>query len=432
MYDVPFFTALDPDARIGSRDPLGFEQLWTALGRQVVGNLTTVTRSIRQFSTLLFGFYFADRGSEMLGDGVEFLPAFLRFEQLAAYARFHCYDETVHSEIRGIRAVKRNVVDCRRRPWLSSRRQRQILSDQKTYGLYGLFRTAARSSGLLRAKDGKRLSPRAIEHVEQRFKAAGFTAKLQDQIVRSITRDTQIDLQSDIVRAVAQLLRPELDPAEVQFYGSHLVRGDYLNEPLDVQRRLWEVLETVNRNGGFHWADEFSMGELIACADEARQRGDDELAEKLDRIRRAEQLLGAAEMLYGYLLNQDNQDIGRVVAVMRQNCGELPWLDVCGIGFAAWNERLGRLAGCLRSGDYETAGQLLIEQNKEVMRERGGSAWIVLKGNCLEVRLQGESNDLPEAEDLSNPWAHTYFLGALKRVGAGAYYGQREGDENGA
>ena len=54
IINVPFFTALDPDARIkGSCDPLGFELLWTALGRDIVGNLTTVTRSVRQFSTLL-------------------------------------------------------------------------------------------------------------------------------------------------------------------------------------------------------------------------------------------------------------------------------------------------------------------------------------------------------------------------------------------
>ncbi len=43
----PFFTALDPDSRIkGSRDPLGFEVIWTALGREIIGNLTTVTRSV--------------------------------------------------------------------------------------------------------------------------------------------------------------------------------------------------------------------------------------------------------------------------------------------------------------------------------------------------------------------------------------------------
>ncbi|MEI6779274.1 MAG: hypothetical protein WCQ21_00005, partial [Verrucomicrobiota bacterium] len=65
----PFFTALDPDARLkGSRDPLGFELLWTALGRTVVGNLTTVTRSVRQFGTLLFGFYFANKAVEAMVD----------------------------------------------------------------------------------------------------------------------------------------------------------------------------------------------------------------------------------------------------------------------------------------------------------------------------------------------------------------------------
>jgi hypothetical protein len=43
MYRNPFFTAIDPDARIkGSRDPLGFEALWTTLGREIIGNLTTV------------------------------------------------------------------------------------------------------------------------------------------------------------------------------------------------------------------------------------------------------------------------------------------------------------------------------------------------------------------------------------------------------
>ena len=90
MHHAPFFTALDPDARLkGSRDPLGFERIWTAFGREIIGNLTTVTQSVRQFSTLLFGFHLANQATESLADrDEEFLPAFLRFEQLAAYARY--------------------------------------------------------------------------------------------------------------------------------------------------------------------------------------------------------------------------------------------------------------------------------------------------------------------------------------------------------
>jgi len=35
----------------GSRDPLGFEILWTQYGRRIIGNLTTITGSIEEFLT---------------------------------------------------------------------------------------------------------------------------------------------------------------------------------------------------------------------------------------------------------------------------------------------------------------------------------------------------------------------------------------------
>jgi len=84
---VPFLTDLDPQAAIkGSRDPLGLQTIWARLGRHVVGNLTTVNRSARDFTTLVPGYYFAERiANEAGGDGD--LAVFLRWEQLAAYAR---------------------------------------------------------------------------------------------------------------------------------------------------------------------------------------------------------------------------------------------------------------------------------------------------------------------------------------------------------
>src|SRR5436190_18237187 len=87
MLTAPFFTELDPQAAVkGSRDPLGVQPIWARLGRHVVGNLTTVTQSIRGFTTVIFGYYFAERvANEEDGDGD--LAVFLRWEQLAAYAR---------------------------------------------------------------------------------------------------------------------------------------------------------------------------------------------------------------------------------------------------------------------------------------------------------------------------------------------------------
>src|SRR5438132_14310589 len=84
---TPFLTDIDPQAAVkGSRDPLGLQTIWARLGRHVVGNLTTVSTSVRDFTTLVLGYYFAERVSnESAGDGD--LRVFLRWEQLAAYAR---------------------------------------------------------------------------------------------------------------------------------------------------------------------------------------------------------------------------------------------------------------------------------------------------------------------------------------------------------
>jgi len=46
-------TDLDSRAAVkGSRDPLGIQAIWTRLGRHVVGNLTTVSNSVRDRRSL--------------------------------------------------------------------------------------------------------------------------------------------------------------------------------------------------------------------------------------------------------------------------------------------------------------------------------------------------------------------------------------------
>ncbi|MDV6034406.1 MAG: hypothetical protein F9B45_30800 [Phycisphaera sp. RhM] len=91
----------------GSRDPLGIQQVWTRMGRHVFGNLTTVSNSVRDFTTLLLGYYFADQLADELGPGSE-LSTFLKWEQLAAYSR-----ATVNNDFafRGTERVKRNLSD---------------------------------------------------------------------------------------------------------------------------------------------------------------------------------------------------------------------------------------------------------------------------------------------------------------------------------
>ncbi len=56
-----FLTEIDPRAAIkGSRDALGFQPIWSSIGRKVVGNLITANVSLRNFTTLLLGLHFAE------------------------------------------------------------------------------------------------------------------------------------------------------------------------------------------------------------------------------------------------------------------------------------------------------------------------------------------------------------------------------------
>jgi hypothetical protein len=437
----PFFTALDPDARIkGSRDPLGFETIWTALGREIIGNLTTVTRSVRQFSTLLYGFYFANQAGESSEDrDKQFLLSFLRFEQLAGYARFWKYgNELVGRDIRGIRAVRRNVGEfqqVQRDPWLSGKREWLILSDQKTYGLYGMFRMAAHKSGLLDPADDKQLSPRAREFLTGQLQS--IDQNTRNQLIQHIARDTRIDLaHSPVVKATAVLLAPDLNDAEREFYGAHLVRGSHLLDSMPIQQQLWTCIEAVNtRSNAFGWDREFDMQELHACVGQAAVHGFHELAGKLDCIRRAEELLGNAAILYDFLLTRNKQNLGHVAEEMAKELDSgYRWLNADGLKpfFGESNERLVRLANQLVCREYQAVCRTLIEQNETVMRQRGGTAWMVLKDDDLEVRFGEEGGRLPDRDELQEPWRHTYFLDSLKRVGACVYHGLTGAGEDAA
>ncbi len=76
-------------------------------GRKVVGNLTTVSNSLRGFTTLLLGYYFAEQVRDLDGAGVEsILNVFLKFEQLAAYTRLYINHDR---DFRGIDRVAKRL-----------------------------------------------------------------------------------------------------------------------------------------------------------------------------------------------------------------------------------------------------------------------------------------------------------------------------------
>jgi hypothetical protein len=99
---MPFFTQLDRRAEItGSRDPLGVQAIWSELGRRIVGNLTTVSNSVLDFMVLLLGHELIERTRQQDEADTAYRDRFLRWEQLAAYARVAVNEE------RGVRGSER-------------------------------------------------------------------------------------------------------------------------------------------------------------------------------------------------------------------------------------------------------------------------------------------------------------------------------------
>ena len=418
----PLFTELDSRAEVkGSRDPLGLQQIWTRLGRQVIGNLTTVSNSLCDFTTLLTGLWFAQRAAELDAPG-GVLGAFLRWEQLAAYSRARVNDDM---RFRGTEQVMSRI-NAGKPIVLSQARDGAILSDQKTYGLWGLYTVPSRESGLVLESDN-RLTPCGADFVEHFGLGRLGRARVRAQdVVEAISKDPRPLLtgkRDQILQAgVGAMLAKPLHSGEIAFYRKHLLNGGD-NASAAVQATLATLLERPN-------AEAFELGHLnmARLAEDARREGavGMVLAERLDRIRACEAVLAPMSRLFAFLLGEDGETLAAVDGKLRRQWGA----RVPAINLAAFEglrvylppndtdaQRWLAVAGHASRGEYVALVRELVGVNRAVMGARGGAAWIELEGDRLRVRYREESGRLPTREELHDLWVFPYFIDSLRTIG---------------
>lgn len=441
QFSPPFFTDVDPEIAVkGSIDPIGMTALWSRHGRQIVGNLTLVASRARGYTTLLLGFYFARQvlDRRQLEDE-RFIEAFLIFEQMAGYSRYAYREETNDrpNSVLGVRRVMARYHASKGRPTFGAHRDAQILSNQKSYGLTGLFSVAAEASKLVDRK-GLRLTPEAQRHLETQLlprfgryddRDAQKTLRILERAMQGKQRDFRPEEERDAsaARAIAWMHKPEFDAVEQEFYLSHLVRCRTESSE-GRQASMWEVVAAVN-DAHNRWADAFDMDEMELCVAEADARGADDLYRRLVQIREFERVAAPAFYLFSFLQTADGRGLEEVARDVRTTWGsrlahisrELssdalrPVVEIHGEEGEA---RFQRLAHALATGDYLAALEAVIDQNRAVTKERGGNAWIEVDGGKVEVKYRQEPAKLPPAEDLPRLWVYPYFLTALKSVGA--------------
>ena len=416
-----FLTLEDPNARIhGSRDPLGVQPVWASFGRHVVTNLTTVTTSIRGFTVLLLGRLLAEKMIEKGAAGEQdALSIFLRTEQIGSYVRHLAHG--VDSDIRGIERVKRFVEESGPNVPIQDDASGMILSDQKVYGLWGIYSVSARTSGMI--ADG----PVGLTEFARDFTDKNYWPILQSvetKLFKLLKDGGKLWTHSNdpIFSAVSKILPQTFTDAEIWFYSQTLRDAQHVkNNPSARRQPLFAKL--LENNSDLH--DEINREEILNLAKAAN--GEDEtLSSRLKKIVRLEALFAPAEAIFDYLQTRGRQKPADLALKIQNHWGkQVPHLDTNlddifpEIVAVTGKELGGAMSKCdhaLNAGAYEDAIMALLEWNKLVMAARKAAPWIQLTSGKLDVRYRGQEKELPDGDALPQLWRNSYFIDALKSI----------------
>jgi len=422
MIQTPFLTDLDSRAEVrGSVDPLGAMAIWTRLGRRVIGNLTTVSSSVRDFKTLVLGFGLLEDVRRRNGPerDTDELATFLRWEQLAAYTRGHLNNDF---SFRGVRRVQRVLSEGAIVP-ISAESDCQILGNQKTYGLWGLFTVPARASALLH-EEANELTVETQEFLGRtwRRELTPIWPALID-LVRRDTRRFNLDKASVDLNRLRSVWRKRL-AGEQEFWKRHVVEGGPHDKTAGRQAALARLMRNHLDKSQDLILTQASVRRLAAKA----RRHDEALSEYLLDIAACESVLAPAAALYGFLQSFDGRPTAAAVAAIRKAWpARLKSVDrdrfiALAPELARANESEGaarewvQLADDLAAGRYDDILPRLLVINAAVMRTRGGTPWVADEDGTLRVKYRDGAADLPGREHLDDLWRFPYFLGSLHRV----------------
>lgn len=404
---MPFLSLLDDRAKPkGSRDPLGFELIWTYYGRQVIGNLTTITGSLTNFAVAILGFKWANDLHAHLPEAdrqPRIRDTFLRYEQLAAYLRYLSGD----TQFMGITRVQQRMRDKKSRVSFGIGSDSQILSDQASYGLWGLYSSAMRDAGLVQG-DNRLPTPIGLA--------------IAEKIEHKLDQTHFIDLFSSVKPVAIDKLEP-LAPTFKRAINNKGARIDLMHtlmggaEHKQMQQKLWLLTQGMaEESSGVNGIPDF------ITQIKARSNGSD-LMQRLTEIEWVERVLVAANNIFNYCRRKDGAMVAEIVSELKQHYSYSHLSD--SFSFEGLRDILGvqrvdilqRLLQALRNHNQYEAVMALLELNRVVMELRGGCPWVELEnGSTLRVKVPNETAALLDQGELESQWDYDYFIASYINI----------------
>lgn len=391
-------SALDDRARPkGSRDPLGAEAVWSFMGRKLVGNLTTVTGSLDNFIVALLCCEFANSAV----DNANVQERYLRFEQLAAYLKL-CLRAT-NDGILGVTRARANFANPP--VYLGAATSAQLLADQASYGLWGLYSSALESVGLISGEHrcptpgGKELIAKMIASLG----AANWNA---------LCRIAQLDrIEKSPVEKFA--------PAFCTMLDDETLRTTTVDALLARQKdcRLQSELFVLMQR----YLNEAEVPDIGAFCDWALEPGSatTDMQAVIGRIRGLDPVLERADLIMNWLQGKADASLPDLTATLtpflKGIVADASWRDIENLPYRPFLEEFHD--ACV-SGDAGAAIMAVLAQNRRVMAVRGGAAWLEVGAErSLVVRVRNDRTvDLHALGKVARPLRYTYFIGSFLAI----------------
>ena len=370
-----FLSALDPDYRIkGSRDPLGFQSLWSSAGHKAVMHLSTVSSNLRDFMILCYGIYFyGDR------DPKGFIRFFLKFEQLFAYARRIQNHET---SFNGVDFINKKVSDNEFHISLRD----TILSNQRAYGIYGKYIRPLRDMGITDDQNFQVVMEATLSKTDR-------TEFLK--IINPLFElgDSRVKVNRDQLIPIASMLKTLTNEER------HLYREYILKVPLSVhpQNNLYEV---ISHNPEITKAT-FQLHQIIQSI-LSSEKIDDSLKFALVNIDNTDRVLHPLNIVFSHLLSKSVWSTEEISN--EQLFAKLPGR----INYDFHDETMIKLNDLLGLPTIDLIREI-IKRNEEVSRSRGNKAWIENEVKMFRV-LYGENGQKTTEINTDTGFAFPYFL----------------------
>jgi hypothetical protein len=399
---MAFISLLDERARPkGSRDPLGFELVWVHYGRKVVGNLTTVTSSWQNFGVALLGFHWSNELCKNCApaDKQEKLQEhFIRYEQLAGYLRCSAKDE----DIMGITRVKRKLSDApNNRLSIGVEQYNLILSDQISYGLWGLYSSALRESGLING-DGRELTSKGLKTVSL------IESKLKSDWYWKVMSGRKGNISVSDVQNEGKIFLKALRNK----YLKELLISELLNGPgkHPCQSALYKCSAKLE-------AKNLESGVPLFIREIKKKTKSDVLTKSLHNIEKIERVLVISNIIFNYCRLKDGELIENVAKVISEKYDFNYLAKSNGLSGYPYEKDLEKVRLHLIAGNVSEAIEALLSLNKKIMDGRDGAAWVSREGKGkLRVRVASETAWLPEQKKIETKWDYNYFLRSYMQI----------------